>query len=392
MAFLASTSRTSFSRGSNAALLLGVFAFFGCNDVNGSGAPEDKDGVTEVPTPNGNNSVGTGLVGGGGSSGTGGGVNGQDCLGDPDCDDDDLCTIEFCNPDVNKCVQFDAAEDDNICTMDSCDPRTGTIQNIATPIVDNVCTYDLCDPVTGPSNLPYSTLFAEDFTSNAAGWSLGPQWFIGSAAASSGGKNGANDPISDHSDEGDGVAGTAQGALVAPQAVISPLTSPSINVSSVQPEEFVTLVFWRWLAGDAPADMGASITATVGANSYPIWDNAAGVVNDAPPLGTGWFEIRHDLTAAAADALATGNSLRLVFSFSKTATLPSVGGWNIDDLEVRRTLTPADNDICTRDECEPLNDAPVPDYDPITSIDDGDPDTVFACVPGIGPQQQPTAP
>ena len=172
MAFLASTSRTSLSRGSNAALLLGVFAFFGCNDVNGSGAPEDKDGVTEVPTPNGNNSVGTGLVGGGGSSGTGGGVNGQDCLGDPDCDDDDLCTIEFCNPDVNKCVQFDAAEDDNICTMDSCDPRTGTIQNIATPIVDNPCTYDFCDPITGPSNLPYSTIFAEDFTSNAAGWVL----------------------------------------------------------------------------------------------------------------------------------------------------------------------------------------------------------------------------
>ena len=179
---------------------------------------------------------------------------------------------------------------------------------------------------------------------------------------------------------------------MAPQAIVSPLTSPSINVSSVQPEEFVTLVFWRWLAGDAPADMGASITATVGANSYPIWDNAAGVVNDAPPLGTGWFEVRHDLTAAAADALATGNSLRLVFSFSKTATLPSVGGWNIDDLEVRRMLIPADNDICTRDECEPLNDAPVPDYDPITSIDDGDPDTIFACVPGIGPQQQPTAP
>lgn len=384
-------SRASLHASSPLRGLLGLLLAIGCNDQTGTGQPEDKDGVTEVPSPDGTTGAGLfGLGGSGGSGGSGGGVNGQPCEKQADCDDLNPCTTESCV--MNVCVQFLAADDDNECTTDTCDMATGEINNVPVNVNDNdACTYDTCDPATGSKNSTFTTIFAEAFDNNAAGWALGPQWFIGSAASSAGSANGANDPPTDHSLAGDGQAGTVQGAAVAVQSTMSFLTSPVIDLSTYVNGESVRLVFWRWLAADDPTEMTAVVEATTGTlgapTVFPLWSNAAGIVIDTPPLGTGWFEVRLDITTAVQDAITNGTPLRVRFGFTKGSATPSVGGWNVDDVEIRRTLSPADADICTLDLCEDIGGTPTADHPPVPPIEDRDPMTVFTCVDGVGPQQ-----
>ncbi len=372
--------------------LLTMLLVAACNDPTGTGQVEDKDGVTVVPSPDGSSGAGlSGLGGTGGTGGAGGGVNGQPCEINQDCDDLNPCTTESCES--NTCSQFLAADDDNECTTDTCDMATGEINNVPVQVNDNdACTYDTCDPASGAKNSTFVTIFAEAFNNNSAGWTLGSsQWFIGSAASSAAGAGGANDPPTDHSLAGDGLAGTVQGGEVGPSATATYLTSPIIDLSTVEPGEKVRLVFWRWLAGDDPAEMTATVEATNGSINapivFPLWDNSAGIVNDAPPLGTGWFEVRLDITEAAEAAIMNGTTLRVRFGFTKGSAMPSVGGWNIDDIEIRRTLTIADDDICTQDVCVDDMGMPSPEHPPVPEIEDKDPMTTFTCVDDIGPQQ-----
>lgn len=372
--------------------LLALLAGVACNDPTGTGQVEDKDGVTVVPPPDGSTGAGlSGLGGSGGTGGGGGGVNGQPCEINQDCDDLNPCTTESCV--LNTCSQVLAADDGDECTTDTCDMATGEINNVPVQVNDNdACTYDTCDPATGAKNSTFVTIFAEAFDSNAAGWTLGPQWFIGSAASSSAGAGGANDPPSDHSLAGDGLAGTVQGAEVAAQATPSYLTSPVIDVSTFETGESLRLVFWRWLAGDDPAEMSATVEATTGSTMtptvFPLWNNGAGTVNDTPPLGTGWFEMRLDITAAVQSAIDNNTSLRVRFGFTKGGAMPSVGGWNVDDVEIRRTLSPADANICTLDLCEDDMGTATATHPPLPEIEDKDDTTEFVCVDGVGPQQQ----
>lgn len=365
---------------------LGSFALLACNETTGNSGTEDKDGVNEVPSPDGT-SVGPGGLGGGGTGGAGGGVNGNPCQTTQDCNDGNPCTTENCV--AMKCEQKFAADDGNACTTDTCDMTTGDITNVPVMVNDtNACTYDSCDPATGAKNQTFVPFFAEDFSDNIAGWGLGPQWAIGSAASSMGAANGGDDPASNHSMTGDGVAGTALGALVAPQATASYLTSPVLDLSSITPGTDKTqLRFWRWLNADVP-EMTAFVEVQVGGNApVQVWSAAAPVI-DTPPLGTGWFQMRIDISAQA-DAAKAGNlPLRVRFGFTRSSAVPSIGGWNIDDVEVGKSLVAADTDVCTLDNCVDSAGIPTADHPDIPVIDDGNDLTTFVCVSGVGPQQQ----
>ena len=370
-------------------LFSAALMFIACDDMTEfDGGPEDKDGVNEVPSPSESNGPSMG-VGGLGQGGEGGGGP-KPCMTPSDCLDYNSCTIETCGPE-KLCVTVSSADDMNACTEDSCDPRSGAVLN--TPIVlddMNACTFDACDPVTGPSHLPGRVLFAEDFSDNQQLWALGPQWTIGSAAPSTAGKNGGNDPAADHSPtDDDGVAGTALGGLVAATVPVgSVMTSPPIVVTAVPATEFVTLTFWRWLNADDPPEMTTFVRAFDGVGYVDVWNNTVSVI-DAPPLGTGWTEIKIDITAEALACQTAGVPLRVAFGFSKGAAVPSIGGWNIDDLFVFQTKTQVDDEICTLDSCNDNAGVPEATSVPFPALDDGNDCTNFACVDNSGPQQVP---
>lgn len=370
-------------------LLTVALAFLACDETTSQpDGPEDKDGVNVIPSPNGSNGASMG-VGANGQGGGGGGAMGKPCEMPVECNDDDPCTIDLCTN--MMCQNVDAANDNNACTTDMCNPDTGDISNQPIQIDDNdVCTFDACDVVTGPSHLPGRTLFAEDFSDNAQLWSLGPQWVIGSAAFSNGGLNGGNDPDADHSTtDDDGVATSGQGALLMPTAGNSFLTSPAIPISGVPAGEFVTLDFWRWLNADAPPEMTAFIEAFDGTAFVPVWQSTVQVI-DSPPLGTGWVEVRVDVTAQALACQASNTPFRMRFGFTKGNAMPSIGGWNIDDLALYHTKIQTDDNVCTTDTCaDDGNGNPVGTFPAVTAIDDGDDCTDFVCVDNSGPQQQP---
>jgi hypothetical protein len=66
-----------------------------------------------------------------------------------DCDDDDACTVDICNP-ATGCVYTPVdCDDQDACTTDSCDPATGCVYTPVDCDDDDACTTDTCDPATG---------------------------------------------------------------------------------------------------------------------------------------------------------------------------------------------------------------------------------------------------
>jgi hypothetical protein len=74
-------------------------------------------------------------------------VTGQVCF--MECDDNDACTIDTCDP-ATGCVhtQIDC-NDNNACTTDTCDSVDGCVNTQIDCDDQNACTTDTCDPVTG---------------------------------------------------------------------------------------------------------------------------------------------------------------------------------------------------------------------------------------------------
>ncbi len=78
---------------------------------------------------------------------------------DLDCDDNDACTADTCDP-LTGCIHTPITCNDNsLCTTDTCNPAIGCVY---TPIVCNdgsFCTTDTCDPLTG---CVYTTIVCDD--------------------------------------------------------------------------------------------------------------------------------------------------------------------------------------------------------------------------------------
>ncbi|MGA1865131.1 MAG: C1 family peptidase [bacterium] len=78
-------------------------------------------------------------------------VRSSGCTYNSDCDDNDVCTTDSCDPENGSCLHESISCDDNdACTTDSCNHATGCIH---TPIVcddDNVCNgIETCNPAVG---------------------------------------------------------------------------------------------------------------------------------------------------------------------------------------------------------------------------------------------------
>ena len=90
------------------------------------------------------------------------------CINDPiTCDDGDSCTADACDPATGCTTTPTDCDDGNACTADACDPATGCSN---TPVVcddGDACTADSCDPATGCSTTPISCDDANACTADA---------------------------------------------------------------------------------------------------------------------------------------------------------------------------------------------------------------------------------
>ncbi|OLD62949.1 MAG: hypothetical protein AUI47_10735 [Acidobacteria bacterium 13_1_40CM_2_68_5] len=74
------------------------------------------------------------------------------CVGTPvNCDDQNACTSDSCDPLTGLCVHAEVSCDDqNLCTTDRCNPGTGQCEHFPVNCDDgNQCTTDRCDPASG---------------------------------------------------------------------------------------------------------------------------------------------------------------------------------------------------------------------------------------------------
>ena len=176
---------------------------------------------------------------------------------------------------------------------------------------------------------PLVTVFTENFANNSQGWTLGTEWAIGSATASSGQSYGNADPSVDATPTADnGVAGVVIGGN-ASTPIHAPyyITSPVINLSGLPN---ATLNFQRFLNSDYTPFMQNYIDVWNGSAWVNIWvSGPSPAVVDATwtpqtfnitPYMNANFQVRfgHDVGASG------------VFT---------VSSWNIDDVTITSTQT-----------------------------------------------------
>lgn len=170
----------------------------------------------------------------------------------------------------------------------------------------------------------YVVYFSESFADNAAGWTLGQGWSIGSTGVSSCGDVGNEDPALDHSPTDDnGVAGVALGGCPAKGVHAAYyLESPAINADVVGP---VVLDFWRWLNSDFKPYMMNTIEVWNGSAWMLVWESGGfPSVQDSS-----WTRVTYDITAHKNAAM----KVRFGWS-SKDAGGFVMPGWNIDDFVI----------------------------------------------------------
>lgn len=185
------------------------------------------------------------------------------------------------------------------------------------------CTGGACGGGTGPT-----VYFGEDFSDNAAGWALDPEWGIGPAQASVDVGFGA-DPALDHTPTADnGVAGVVIGGDASPiQHSSYYLTSPPFNTASaVGP---VILGFHRWLNSEADPFMNNSVEVWNGAQWVTLW-NSFQFIHDAA-----WTFASHDVTAHKNAAMR----IRFGFRIQLSNGVP-MASWNVDDVLVASAACP----------------------------------------------------
>ncbi len=66
------------------------------------------------------------------------------------CNDNNICTTDYCNPATGTCVFIPiSCDDNNPCTADSCNTATGCVHTQLSCDDNNICTNDWCDTVRG---------------------------------------------------------------------------------------------------------------------------------------------------------------------------------------------------------------------------------------------------
>jgi len=278
-------------------------------------------------------------------------VNGE-CAGlkQMDCDDQNPCTDDWCDP-PNGCIYtFNnlPCDDQNICTVeDKC--FNGSCQGIEEgACVDmNECTDDLCDPVAGCVFIPNDgpcpgghceegqcipdcgadccmpVFFRDDFGQDK-GWEYGPEWGRGAAQASAGHGYGGPDPGADHTESADNfVAGVNIGGNAG--TVLHDfywLTSPPISTLGATS---LHLTYRRWLNSDYLPYMQNRVEVHNGSQWFVIWESGGspGIQDNS------WSFHNYDVTEFS------NAQFRVRFGFDIGAGgVFAVSGWNVDDVAV----------------------------------------------------------
>jgi hypothetical protein len=208
------------------------------------------------------------------------------------------------------------------CVLLSGDPNNcGTCGN-ACDVTEN-CNAGQCKPkCTVP--VP-TTLFSDNFTNNAKGWTLSGPWQIGATLVSTGHTYGNADPNKDAAGvTGGGVAGVALGGnvpLVQQQEFLY-LTSPIIPTAGLP---YLFLEFKRWLNTDWSPFMENRVEVYNGSVWVKVWESGGspGILDNS------WVTQGFEITPHA------NAQLRVRFGFAVPSTMAYVvSGWNVDDVKV----------------------------------------------------------
>jgi hypothetical protein len=172
--------------------------------------------------------------------------------------------------------------------------------------------------------------FSDRFVNNAAGWSLGPEWAIGDATASSnttacGGSYGDPGSDADGTPSG-GVAGAVLGGNVAhlPAHPFYWLTSPAINTAG---SAFLTLRYDRFLNSEYGPLMVAAVEVWNGSSWVQVFATAGVCTVDSS-----WSTRLHDISAHSNSAL----QVRFGFQIGTMGFLVAhpMSGWNVDNVSI----------------------------------------------------------
>ncbi len=229
---------------------------------------------------------------------------------------------------------------DNDCngTVDNGNPGGGgaCATGLSAPCANGVltCTNGAL-ACTGPVTVYEETFATATAGNNWNGWTLGTEWQIGTATASTGHQGGNPDPSLDHSPSADNkLAGVVIGgnASIAASHGFYYLTSPIINTSGTGA---IMLDFWRWLNSDWYTWMVNSIEVYNGTAWVTIWSEPHVFVNGDTSetiLDAAWTNVTHDLTTYK------NANMRVRFGFKTQVDAGSwfMSSWNLDDFVVRR--------------------------------------------------------
>ncbi|REJ47775.1 MAG: subtilase [Microcystis flos-aquae DF17] len=172
----------------------------------------------------------------------------------------------------------------------------------------------------------FTTYFSDDFANNSKGWTLGTEWQIGAATASTGHVYGNPDPGTDNTPTADnGVAGVVIGGNASTALHdFYYLTSPVINTSTANQLFFE---FARWLNSDYTPYMQNTVEIFNGSswvNLLPSnFDDSPGVTDNA------WTPQQFDISAYKSA------STQIRFGFNVTSGgVYTVSSWNLDDVKI----------------------------------------------------------
>ncbi len=233
-------------------------------------------------------------------------------------------------------AQMDCSFLDGACSQGVCDPQQGCIAapkpngaacDDGNPCTTNTtCNNGACSGGQGPT-----IYFTDDFHDNSKGWTLGPEWQIGSAMTSSGQQSGNPDPAQDHTPTADnGVAGVMIGGnnSITPLHPFYYLTSPPFNTAGAAGA--VVLSFYRFLNSDFEPWTTNTIEVWNGTIWVQVWKSGGQPIEDMQ-----WTLVSHDITAYK------NNAMKVRFGFDVAQDQAyATSSWNIDDVMVSSGVCP----------------------------------------------------
>lgn len=222
----------------------------------------------------------------------------------------DACNSGTCNAggtcDATPVNEGGTCEDGNSCTL------------------GDMCTSGVC---VGGTSQDVAVYFSESFGSNAQGWTLGTEWEIGAAEASTGGSY-CCDPASDHTPTADnGLAGVVIGGH--PAKVVHPqyyIESPVFDTSAATGP--VILGFYRWLLSDYTPYMKNVVEVYNGTTWNTVFQTGG-----TSTIDKSWQFFSYDITAHK----SATTKIRFGFEIGN-AGVYTIGSWSIDDVVVANQI------------------------------------------------------